>query len=782
MDSGTGPTTAHQTSSHWGTYEVLVRGDRVVGARPDPADPAPSPLVDNAPAAQHSTTRVARPAVRRRWLENGPGPDTRRGDSDDAYVEVGWETVLDLLAGELDRVRHAHGNAAIYGGSYGWASAGRFHHAQSQLHRFLTTIGGYTRSVATYSHGALEVLFPHLVGAAGTYDVLRRPPTWAAIAEHTDLLVTFGGLRVSNAWMASGGRATHTAEPGMRAAARGGTSIVSVSPIRDDTAAELGAEWLSAAPGTDTAVLLALIHVLVVEDLADTAFLARYTTGWERLRGYVLGESDGAAKTPEWAGAISGIEAGTLRDLARRMAGGRTLVNIGWSVQRARYGEQPLWAGLALAACLGQIGLPGGGFASGYGSMGSYGGGATPLALPRLPQGRNPVDALIPVARVSDMLLHPGEAFDFDGRTLRYPDIRLVYWAGGNPFHHHQDLSRLRRAFARPETVVVHETHWTATARHADIVIPATTTLERDDFTAGQGDLRLRVMPRVVPAHGEARDEYETFADLAERLGLREEFTEGRGSAEWTRHMYEGWRARQEAHGARLPDFDVFWKQGGVDLPHRVEDTALFDAFRADPEGAALETPSGRIELYSREIAGFGYADCPGHASWLDPQERPGTELAERWPLTLIANQPTGRLHSQQDMGAHSRSEKIAGRAPVRLHPADAAERGIAAGDVVRLRNDRGSCLAGAVLDDALRPGVVQLSTGAWFDPSAAEATCVHGNPNVLTSDVGTSLLGHGSTGQLALVEVERFTGDLPPVRAFEPPPLLTSATGADRS
>ncbi|MFC7326570.1 molybdopterin-dependent oxidoreductase [Marinactinospora rubrisoli] len=764
--------TAYPTSSHWGTYEVLVRDGTVVDVRPDPADPAPSPMIRNAPAAQHHATRVAQPVVRRRWLENGPGPDDRRGDPDDEYVAVGWETALDLLAAELDRVRREHGNTAIYGGSYGWASAGRLHHSQSQLHRFLNIIGGYTRSRNTYSHAAVEVLFPHVVGARGGYELLRRPPTWRAIAEHTDLLVSFGGLRVSNMWNASGGRAAHTAEPELLVAARGGVRMVSVSPLRDDTPAGAAAEWLPISPGTDTAVLLALMHTLFEEGLADTGFLDRYTVGAAELRGYVTGDVDGIAKSPEWAAELSGLPADALRDLARRMAAGRTLVNVGWSVQRARHGEQPLWAGIALAACLGQIGLPGGGFATGYGSMGSYGGGATPDALPTLPQGANPVDSVIPVARVSDMLLHPGAPFDFDGRRLRYPDIRLVYWSGGNPFHHHQDLNRLSRAFGRPETVVVHETHWTATARHADIVLPSTTSLERDDIAASQGDLRLRAMPRAVPPHGAARDEYDMFAGLAERLGVGKEFTEGRTSAEWLTHLYEEWRGRLRASGVEVPPpFAEFWAAGGVPMPGRIEPTTLFGEFRADPGAHPLGTPSGRIELYSATIAGFGYPDCPGRPTWLDSEERLGSARSRRWPLLLIANQPTGRLHSQQDMGAHSRSEKVAGRAPIRMHPADAAARGLTDGDVVRVVNDRGSCLAGVRTSTDLRRGVVQLATGAWFDPSAApDLSCVHGNPNVLTSDVGTSALSHGCTGQLALVEVERFDGTPPPVRVFAPP------------
>ncbi|WP_017538864.1 molybdopterin-dependent oxidoreductase [Nocardiopsis halophila] len=776
-----GPRTeAYPTSSHWGSYEVLVEDGKVVGARPDPRDPDPAPLIGNAAGAQHHPARVARPTVRRRWLDGGPGPDPRRGDPDDEYVEVDWDTAAELVAQELGRVHREHGGEAVFGGSYGWGSAGRFHHSQSQLHRFLNTAGGYTRSRATYSHAAVEVLFPHLVGATGAHALLERAPTWPAIAEHTDLIVSFGGLRRSNTWIASGGRAAHTAVPGMRAAAERGLRTVSISPLKDDTIDEMGAEWLPAAPGTDTAVMLALTHVLFEEGLADRAFLDRYTVGADVVRRYVTGETDGVAKTPEWAAPICELPAETLRALARRMAAGRTLVNVGWSVQRVRYGEQPLWAGLALAACLGQIGLPGGGFATGYGSMGRYGGGATPGGLPRFPKGSNPVDRLIPVAHTSEMLLRPGEEFDFDGERLTYPDIRFVAWSGGNPFHHHQDLARLTRAFGRPDTVLVVETHWTATARHADIVLPSTTTLEREDMAASQGDLRLNVMRRAVEPYAEARDEYEIYSAVCARMGLEKEFTEGRTAEEWMRHMYGQWRARQhEMFGADLPAFDDFWEAGGVDLPGRVDDEAMaaFAEFRQDPVGSPLQTPSGRIELFSATIAGFGYADCPGYPIWLPGEERIGSSRSRRWPLLLLANQPQGRLHSQQDMGAYSASLKVQGRAPVRMNPDDAAARGLSDGDLVRVHNDRGSLIAGVRVSDALRPGVAQLSTGAWYDPSAEDVTCAHGNPNALTDVVGTSRLAQGSTGQHVLVEVEAYRGDPPPVRAFTPPVPVPSSS-----
>jgi biotin/methionine sulfoxide reductase len=300
-----------------------------------------------------------------------------------------------------------------------------------------------------------------------------------------------------------------------------------------------------------------------------------------------------------------------------------------------------------------------------------------------------------------------------------------------------------------------------------------TTTLERDDLGVGRGDSHLIAMKQVRAPVGKAWNEYSIFAGMAERLGVAEEFTEGRDTAGWLAHLYDGWRARMASQGHEMPGFAEFWAAGAVALPRPSAGRVLLAEFRADPAAHPLGTPSGRIELYSATVAGFGYPDCPGYPCWLQPEEWLGAERAERFPLHLIANQPTARLHGQLDMGGHSRASKVAGREPIRLHPADAAERGIQAGDVVRVRNDMGSCLAGAVLSEDVRRGVVQLSTGSWFDPSSELVTCAHGNPNVLTTDRGTSRLAQGCAGQHALVDVARMPEPAPPVRAHRPPKII---------
>lgn len=748
------------TSSHWGPLRASFSGGRLTVASHE-VDPDPSPIARNLIAANGHRSRVLYPMIRRGWMDRGPGPDVARGS--DEFVRVSWGTLCSVLGDELRRVIGAHGNSAIFGGSYGWGSAGRFHHPQSQVHRFLNTLGGCTRSVNTYSTGASSVILPHVLGA--DVDAVHGLTSWDVIDRHTTMIVAFGGLPAKNLQVAPGGITQHRGAGRLRRIIGSGTKVVAISPVRDDCPAGPGVEWLAVTPGTDVALMLALAWVLVAENLHDVEFLRTRCAGYDEFEQYVIGRSDGVPKRPEWAETVTGVPAQRIVTLAREMAAHRTLVTVTWSLQRARYGEQPPWAGIALAAMLGQIGLPGGGFGHGYGSMGDVGVPQRGGRLPTLPQGTNPVTTAIPVSRVADMLLHPGDRYDYNGTVAHYPDVRLVYWCGGNPFHHHQDLSRLGRALARPDTFVVHETHWTATAKHADIVIPAATFLERADIGAARNDFAIVAMRRIVPPPGEARTDYETFAELADALGVRAAYTQDRTEAEWMRHLYDGWTATQ---AAELPGFDTFWDTGHLPLPPVEAQQVMLAAFTHDPVTAPLSTPTGRIELTSEVIRAFGYDDCPPHPTFFAPERH------EAYPLTLVTTQPARRLHSQLDMGAHSQDGKVAGREPLTMHPDDAARRGITDGSVVLVTSAQGRCLAAAQLTDGIKPGCVQLATGAWYDPldPTDPPLCLHGNPNALTRDVGTSRLAQACTGQLVGVQVEAWRGPVPPITAYEPPSL----------
>lgn len=770
----------HRTHlTHFGVLEAETDG-RSLRTRAWRQDPDPRPIIDNVASSQHHPTRVLRPAVRKGYLEGGRGPGrSGTGRGAESFIEVSWDEALDLVAAELARVYAERGSEAVYGESYGWASAGRFHHGKSQVHRFLNSLGGYVYGVGDYSYGTSKFILPHVVGIDSP-QIVAQATSLASVIEHTKLFVSFGGLSMKNSAISSGGVGRHHMRDNVLRARANGCEFVDITPIRGDAFDEAGAEWIAPRPGTDTALMLALAYVLDDEDLVDEEFLARYTTGYKRLIAYVRGVSDGVSKTPEWAEAITTVEAATIRNLARRMAGTRTIINVTWSMQRQHHGEQPIWMGIALAAMLGQIGMPGGGFQHGYGSSAQAGMPRRLASPPSVPQGPNAESRHIPVARISDMLLNPGSTIDLDGRTLELPHIDLVYWVGGNPFHHQPDLAKLQRAFRQPASVIVHEQFWTATARHADIVLPATMTIERDDFGAGRGDPLFFPMPALTEPAGEARDDFAIFCALEQRLreqhageaAMSFSFSEGRTTMEWLEHLYTEWREKLAGLDAPMPSFGEFWKSEFIEIPAADEQQVLFENFRTDPETHPLQTPSGRIELFSERVDSFGYDDCPGHPAWMEPREWLGDEDRD-FPLHLIANQPAARLHSQLDVGSTSLKSKVRGREPARMHPADAAARGLTDGDVVRLFNARGSCLAGLITSSNVREGVVQLSTGAWYDPEPTDPSfCRHGNPNVLCTDLHSSRLSQGTTGQHSLVEVEKWEDPLPPLAVTSPPPF----------
>ena len=736
------------TSSHWGAFEVDVEGDRIVATRPFGEDPGPSGIPEALPAAVHHRTRVARPSIRRGWLQDRRG---ERGSDD--FVELPWEEALDIAAEEIDRVRQQHGNEAIFGGSYGWASAGRFHHAQSQVHRFLNSIGGYVASFGSYSTGCAQAIMPHVFGLDFLKLLYQCQDGWQTLHEHTETLVMFGGINPKNSQVSMGGITRHETAGWFDRFAAKGTRCINIGPQRGD--APEGCEWLPLRPGSDTAMMLALAHVLETEGLTDHDFLGRYCVGFERFRPYLMGETDGTPKSPDWAAPLCGVEAETIRLLARRMAATRTLITVAWSLQRAEHGEQPYWMSAVLAAMLGQIGLPGGGVGYGYGAIGGIGRFLRGLRGMTFSQLTNPVKTVIPVARIGDMLRNPGAPYDFNGRREPYPDIRLIYWAGGNPYHHHQDLNALHEAWQRPETIIVNEPWWTATAKRADIVFPATTPYEREDIGRSNLDDYLFHMPRLIPPVGEARDDYTIFAGLAERLGAGATFTEGRSASEWISRLYAEYREAAAAEGIEVPDLETLRELNWVRLPIRVEgpNRKLFPPFREDPDAFPLGTPSGRIEIFSETIAGFGYDDCPGHPVWLPPSEWLGAATAEA-PLHLVSPQPGDKLHSQLE----SALADAEGARPETLliHPEDATARGIETGDLIRVFNARGACRARALVSDGINPGVVALPTGAWFGDPGGNID-PDGNPNVLTMDVGTSRLGQGCSAHTALVEVARL-------------------------
>lgn len=752
------------TAAHWGSYQFKDGEHTLV---PLEGDPVPSRIGKGwVSAARNSKCRVLTPVVRQGWLDGDRGAKR----CNDSFVSVTWDRALELAAREIDRVRTEHGNQAIFGGSYGWSSAGRFHHAQTQMRRFLALTGGFTSSKQTYSHAAAEVLFPHIIGISNSafQDDMAAMPL---VTEACDIVLAFGGISGRTAQIASAGTSKHEVTPWLQAMQAQGVRVISVSPERGEA---LG-EWWAIRPGTDVAFILALIYELTIAGLADDVFLERYTTGWPELRDYVLGRTDGQAKSADWAALICDLRAGDIRALALELGRSRSMISMAWGMQRADHGEQSIWAGLALAAVIGQIGQPGTGYAFGYGSTTPVGRASRLIPWPSFPKAPNAVKDYIPVARIADMLLCPGAEYAFNGTTRSYPDIKLVWWTGGNPFHHHQDLQRLEHAWSKPETVIVNEHSWTSTARRADIVLPATTPLERCDVFANRRDPTLLYMSPMFEPMGQSRDDFDIFTDLSARLDVEHAFTQGRDTEGWLTHLWAQSSKVAHDHGLDLPDWETFKQVGRFDVPDAEETRYPFKDFIRDPDAHPLGTETGRFTLYNKTISRMGLADCPGHPTWLDPVE--GMPL-RKGGYHLISGQPDTRLHGQNDQGDEAAASKIKGREVCTLHPDAAQTIGVREGDIIRLWNDRGACLAAVHISDDIRADCISLPTGAWYDPQMVNGAFleVHGNPNALTIDKGTSPLSQGNIAHTTVVFAEAWAHPLPELTVDKPPVIVPEA------
>ena len=755
-------------SSHWGTYNFSVDRNKKIQLDNWGLDSSPTEFGIGLADAAIDNLRITQPHVRKGWLDNIGKSDGKRGR--DEFIPVTWDKAFELASKELLKTKNVYGNSAIYAGSYGWASAGRFHHAKSQVNRFFNLFGGFSSSFQSYSYAAAQTLLPHIIGL-DLYTTLEEHTTWNALSEECELILMFGGMPLKNSKVSAGGVGKHVTKLGMKKCCDNGVEFINISPLIDDAPKFLKAQQVPIRPNTDTALMLALAHILIKNQSYDKDFIDKYTVGFDSFSDYVQGKKNNQECNPEWASKITNIPVKIIYELANKIITKKTMISLSWSLQRASRGEQPLWMGITLAAMLGQIGTASGGFGFGYSSVNSTGDSFDKIPWQSLPQGKNKIKDFIPVARVTDMLENPGGEFDYDGKKLTYPDIKLIYWAGGNPFHHHQDLNRLAKAWQKPNTIIVNEIWWNSQARHADIIFPANTALERNDLMLNPRDPTVVANKKAMKSYKNSKTDFEIFSGLSEKLGFLESFTEDRSELDWIKFIWNN-SSKTNQKNISFPSFEEFWEKGYFELPAPKIEKIMFNDFRKDPINFPLKTPSGKIEISSETISNFQLSDCFSHPYWFEPYEWLGN--IDEYPLHLISNQPTHRLHSQLDNAANSQNSKIKGKEPVMINPSDALERDIQDGDIVMLFNKRGRVLAGANISDSVMPGVVVLSTGAWFDPDYALNLERHGNPNVLTKDVGTSSLSQGPTCHTTLVQVKKAKREeIVDVNIFKTPETL---------
>lgn len=770
------------TAAHWGGLSVTVENGKIVKSTNVFKNRMYNCLQEYTEDLVYAEDRVRYPMVRKSYLDNpsNPKPELR---GTDPWVKVSWDEAVKLAGSQIKKA-YKKGPNSIFAGSHGWSSSGNLHRAEKLVHRFFRASGGFVSKSGNYSMGATMAITPYVTGKI---DVFSKPSAWPTILENSEVVVIWGANPMST------NKASYNSVDSMlpeyhRKLKESGKKIIIIDPVYSETCEYYNVKkdttWFRPRPNTDTALMIAMCHTLYVENKYDQDFIEEYTEGFDVFKDYFTGKTDGIVKDAKWASEICDIPEKTIKELSNTFKSNRTMLMMGWSLQRQHHGEQRHWGIITLAAMIGQIGLPGGGFGLTYHQGGSGVPGANNVKLGSMGakskfEKKAPPSWAIPVARISDMLLNPGKTIDYNGKKVTYEDIDLIYWAGGNPFSHHQDLNTLSKAWQKANTVIVNEMYWTATARMADIVFPATTPYERNDIVQGGDESGKYIYPMkaVVPAQYESKDDFEIFKLLAKELGgeVHKLFTENKSQMDWISGMYDSARKQALAKGIKMPVFRKFWadnKPFEFKASSKGNDYVSYADFREDPLLNPLGTDSGKFEIYSQRVASYKYDDCPGHVTWMEPVEWLGQKKKPA-PLALVSPHPGTRLHSQLDNTSLRHTYEIQGREPIWINTEDAKERGINNGDLVEVFNKRGSTLAGAFVTNRITKGVVRMQEGGWYDPldrRDEKTICKHGCVNTLTIDIASSKLAVATSAHTALVDVKKFKGKAPELSIFKQP------------
>ena len=628
--------------------------------------------------------------------------------------------------------------------------------------RLMNLNGGFLKYYGSYSNAQLSESFPYTYGG--------RPASLPSEIANARLYVLFGNNFSST--RPSGSGKGYQIDAAMD---KNRPRTIVIDPCYSDTAATHADQWIAIRPGTDAALVSALAYVFIRNGWIDQAFLDKYCVGFDAktlpasapkgadYKSYILGEGpDRTAKTPAWASRITGIEESVIRELARELGTTKPVfVSQGWGPQRQANGEETARAIAMIPILLGQVGLPGT-------NSGEHEGN-TKFPAVYLPVGKNPVKATIPVFMWTDAILRGTEMTrttdGVKGVEQLSRSIKMIVNSGGNTLiNQHGDCNWTHKVLedeTKCEFILVCDNMMTPSCRYADILLPDTLGPETDDAATlggSHGDTALMIaVQKAVEPQFEQKSSWEICRLIAKRMGVEEQFTEGRSQFEWVRWCYEESRKKIPA----LPEFDVFWKNGMAKVWGYRKDPIALQDFRADPEKNKLRTPSGKIEIYSEQLAkrvadwklpkGEAISPIP---VFLQTWEMPGDPLQKKYPLQCFGYHGHGRIHSTFHNLPQLRS----------IHPdnvwintLDAKARGIAEGDLVEIFNERGIVRLPAKVTARIMPGVVTIPQGAWYKPETINGRRVDvgGNINTLTHH-RPSPLAKGNAQHTTLVEIRK--------------------------
>ena len=469
---------------------------------------------------------------------------------------------------------------------------------------------------------------------------------------------------------------------------------------------------------------------------------------------YLYGEKDGVEKTPEWAETITGVPADTIRSLARRYALAKPAALIqGYGPQRNANGEQSTRGGILLACMTGNVGISGG-WASGTADWMEH-------KKPSWPKQVNHYNRQIPVYLWTEAVLHGHTMNQQDGvQWIDGPeepvtlesDIKMILNLAGNTLiNQHGDINRtaeILRDESKCEFIVVSDLFMTASAKYADILLPGISMFECENITMPwkYGNF-LGFNNKVIEPLYEGRFEYDWLAEVADRLGLKEQFTCGRTSSEWLEYLYEELRKTE----TELPDYEAFKKQALFRYQKQPVQPAFAEE-RRDPQAHPFPTKSGKIEIFSEKVYRTEFKEfVPAIPRYVPPVEGPQDPLTEKYPLQLTGWHTKRRCHSIHDnnQAMHKIDPQM-----LWINPVDAAARNLQDGDLAEVFNDRGRIRMPVRVTDRIMPGVTAISQGAWYRPDE-NGTDTAGSINVLTS-LHPTPYARGNGQHTNLVEVTR--------------------------
>ncbi|PWH17562.1 MAG: dimethyl sulfoxide reductase subunit A [Anaerolineae bacterium] len=669
------------------------------------------------------------------------------------FQRISWDEALDTVAAQLERVKSKYGNQALFV-PYGTGSYNQLN-GSHVARRLMNLYGGCLGIYNSYSWAAINAATPTVWGTLITGN---QRQDWL----NSRYIIMWG-------WNPAEMRDGTNSDYFIKLARQNGAKVVCIDPRHSLSAAALADEWIAIRPGTDAAMMTAMAYVMLTEGLLDVAFINTYCIGWdaahmppgledqESYSEYLLGARDGTPKTPAWAEAITAVPAATIARIAREYATRKPAVLYqGYGMQRRTYGEQVVRAGAVLSAITGNFGIAGG-WASGLALQAPDGGGKWTV----FPVGQNPVRAAIPVFLWTEAVLRGKSMTPADGligADHLESDIKLIYAVATNCLiNQHANVNRSAHILqdeSKVEFLVVQDNFLTPTARFADIVLPACTQFETWGVEDGwKYSDEVILQPKLVEPPAECKSDYRICAEIAERLGLGEAYTEGRDEKAWVEWCLNVYRSTRFPD---LPTLDEFLERNlGAWSRPVVKPAIAFEDFRRDPARHPLPTPSGKVEIFSRQLYEFGKPEeVPPIPKYIQEKEspfHPVSSAQRRFPLQAIGHHTLARVHS-----THANSDWLNEAFPQRvfINPLDAAARGIADGDWVRVWNERGQLVLPARVTPRILPGVVDIPQGAWWTPDA-RGVDFGGCINVLTSEQWTPF-AFGTAQHTIMVEVEK--------------------------